>query len=643
MPTAPPLISFLRIRVVNWITGAVITENLPHLPSTWEIRGFQAGAQGQNMLGKFTIPLPPPQSREYRAGKAVFDQLDYGLRVEAYISQSGVSQGGDPRYAGFITSIRKNFDTFEISGSSDLWLLQESTLFPSEGISSLTGDINLRWYGGPTAPLLLDDFNPYVPGNYTQVGTWVAATTPAPTALPGVSCTPGGTAVQAYNFRNTKFYGVTLNGINRPYGMLWEAFCVLNTTSQSTINAGQIGIILSHARDTLGRDAHFASAVAKWNTSTSLYDIDLYINFVDPAGVETSVVTTNAFTSVRMPWTVHVQYMSNWVMQNQHAAVTSFNGKVLQDGLNSAVFFQDGAFPGFFVKSAADGLGGVTGYFANLCVFAHTSVNNAPAGGDGQDAQHTQTSPFLLGSYTQSPNSIALGIPPYQAANQETCLDTLHHSATLDGYVLRYTPQALGNTPLPISGMLSLGTLDYGPTATVTSDLTDTVIFTEGYDLLSCEIEPNAELFTTTARVAGTPGGDSGGSVDWRNIAAIRKYGFLVETVMGVAFAGFPILALLGKAIVGKRTTLASGTAKTITIIRTADNAERWRELDRISIKAPSLGLNNTTSTVVAYTFTEGSAEQTLTLDQYPLSDPQHGWSRYLSGLSYISQQFASR
>jgi hypothetical protein len=190
--------------------------------------------------------------------------------------------------------------------------------------------------------------------------------------------------------------------------------------------------------------------------------------------------------------------------------------------------------------------------------------------------------------------------------------------------------------------MRNVGQLDYGPASTVSADLSDQITFREGEDLISCSIEANAELFASSARIAGSPGSDSGGAIDWRNISAIRKYGYLQETVLAVAFSGVALLAKLGKVIVTERAATAV-TAKQLVIMRTASNADLWREGDTVRVNSRSLGLNNVPVVIMSYTFTEGSAEQTVIVDQYPLSDPLHAWSRYLSGLSYMAQAFQNR
>jgi len=54
---------FLRIRVVNRISGVEITNDLPHLhSSSLHVVGYQPGNPSNSAIGTFSIDLHPPGS-----------------------------------------------------------------------------------------------------------------------------------------------------------------------------------------------------------------------------------------------------------------------------------------------------------------------------------------------------------------------------------------------------------------------------------------------------------------------------------------------------------------------------------------------------------------------------------------------------
>jgi hypothetical protein len=66
-------------------------------------------------------------------------------------------------------------------------------------------------------------------------------------------------------------------------------------------------------------------------------------------------------------------------------------------------------------------------------------------------------------------------------------------------------------------------------------------------------------------------------------------------------------------------------------VLRDLRTADRWRELDTVTMHCPRVGLNNARVQVLGYIFVEGEGQMDLVGDQYPIGmlDPgqRHWWS----------------
>jgi hypothetical protein len=84
------------------------------------------------------------------------------------------------------------------------------------------------------------------------------------------------------------------------------------------------------------------------------------------------------------------------------------------------------------------------------------------------------------------------------------------------------------------------------------------------------------------------------------------------------------------------------GASYTARVIRDPSTADRYRELDYVTINAPTLGINHKKMLVLARTFTEGSPEETLVLGQYGTADMVAA-NRMMPGLNQMAGLFKNR
>ena len=114
--------------------------------------------------------------------------------------------------------------------------------------------------------------------------------------------------------------------------------------------------------------------------------------------------------------------------------------------------------------------------------------------------------------------------------------------------------------------------------------------------------------------MTSVPGGDSGGSIIWPRIGAAGDM-VLTDTVADVSIPSFTLLARTAAALQAIKAN--PWLAKQISVVRDPQTADRWRELDYVTLHSPSLSIAAQKVLVLGYTFTEGLATQTIYLDQY--------------------------
>lgn len=615
--------------------GAVITEDLPHPhQSSWDIVGMLAHNPGSAALGKFIIPLHLPGSTEFDAAKSTYDQLDYYMRVEAYLGyDSAAIDLGRMVFAGFITGItKKKTDTgvmYELTGMTDLVVANLSRAFPGDAISQSYGtglatpsDIRiLKNYLATNELGWCDNFNPFTASDYTStrggagtVGTWVADTEDG---FPVVKCSTGSFAVLI-----AKTGTVSNDSLNRVFA---KASARIHPSADAS-NGGIVGLGISkrngdiddsfyiYARPKNGNQVDIVVAEYTAGVLTSMTDSSSFINAQDGEGFLTfdfEICTGPDATSAMVNGKVIFGYDGG-----------VFKGSILTD-FDTGSGNRDGkggvGFP--FLVYAVPATGTATGYFTNLITMSKFAA----------DGPSTIPGTFVAGTLLTPAFSLITGIE-----TSSSYLELWSRVAIREGARWRYTPRPF------VPGVKTIGQLDL--TVDPGEDLTTKCIFTRDKgNLKETALTANDDAFATGTQVSGVAGPDGAGRTTWNDIDAMRKYGVLEDATLFVATPSFSEQRKASQQVIANKVLIGPLGSKTVVLIRDPDTVDRWREHSRITIDEPELGIYDQTARVIQYNFKEGSIEQTVTLDEFSVRNLTVPQKRTQQGLFEVSRKFANR
>ena len=589
------VVSKLRIRVIAPFTGgnSEITNDLPHLhQSTWTVVAMQPGNPGSSALGSFTIPLFPPGTEQFRAARAIYDQLRRYLRVEAYISHDGASLG-KLAFTGVITGIPKlggPSPRYELTGASDTQFALMSRPFPGEFLSNDVTSAMLKSYLGTNELGVADTFNPFTAANYTSTnlggftaGTWTGTTDD------GFNVVSNSTGTGAILISKT---GTTPN--DRWHTHYVEVTGRISPSSDAT-NAGQIGIGISNSNANLNDG--MMGFVNVFKDAGSRYEMDVQINgYVGGVATATPVmpgVMRNVDDPQTMiPFTVGALITTGGNSNGTATLSLIVNGKVVLINRTTYVIGTATRYP--VLSFAAPASGSATAYFTNLIHMTRFTTD----GGSTAAA-------FGNGTISTSTISLGYGVDP-----GPNFLETWTRLATRTGWYWRYTPQAY------VIGTRTLGTVDFE--ADPGTDRTASVIFNqEQGNLVSLEFNNNADALAADTALTGQSTLDSGGFATWRDIATLQKYGVIQDEALGFTHSDFNSQRRASYQINQNKINLDTLGAKTAVVVRDPRFADTYRELDKITIHYPEMGCNYLACRIMARTFSENSPTEILILDQF--------------------------
>ena len=631
-----PVISLLRIRVVATFNSGnkEITNNLPHLHQTHiDVVAMQPGNPGSTALGSWSCQLHPPGSEGYAAAKATYDQIDYGQRLEFYISHDGQSLG-KLYYAGIITGIRKGLGqnpVFELTGVSDLFWLNYSRPWPGESFQlsygtglTVTADYRQAHNYFSTNELgAADNFNPFTAGNYNSTnlpsltsGTWTSTTDDG---LNVVTCSTGSGAILI-----SKTGAQAACQTNRVFV---EATMRLLPSADAT-NAGGcgVGLTLNNAN---GTDSNVGWVRAKKNASTGHWDLDCIVNAY-VAGVLTQTVASSALTSTEDPdgyitVSIGLLWPSGAAAGNNQGVSLTVNGK--------AIFWAGGTIangrgdPGTsttypFVMFATPATGTANAYITNLTQQVRYS-----------DDLNSGTAIFKPGTIGTPAHSL-----PLYTQVDPTFLEVITRVANRESWYWRYTPQTY------VVGTRTIGTIDLTSDPGTDRGTNKSVVFSRlDGSLIDLQLSANADQFVSGTTSSGPPGNDSGGIAYWRDVSTMSKYGVIDDQILAVTVPNHAEMRRMALSVSSNRINLGPSGSKTATILRDPKTADVWRELDKVMIHDPELGINYLVARVMGYTFDEGQGTQTLTLDQFGIDDPTVPMRRLQQGVFQAAKLFNTR
>jgi len=569
--------SLLRFRVVNRITGAEITNNLPHLTSSWQRIGFQPGNPSNAAIDSWTIALHPPTSDAYAAAKPIYDQLQRWLRVEAYMSHDGASLG-KLYNAGPITGIDKRFATYTLSGRSDLGYLDRAQPFPGEVLAGTVTSTLIKNYMGTNEVGWADNFSPYVSAEYTSsnlpsltAGTWSATTDDGLNVVTDSTGTGAALIATQGAASGDAYYQHYVETTGRISG------------------AGIFGVGLSKS------SANCNDSVSVWVASSlvggryvATVHIVVYVAGVQVAAPSTANVLINIDDSqVMVPFTVGLLSTDN-NPAGVRARVATVNGKGVMTQSGNLLTTTSTLYP-FLVR-----LSGAP-YFSSLVHKVRYTLD----GGAG--------AAFQAGTITTTTTGLGTGSAP-----GATFLDVISSCATRDNFYWRYTPQPF------VSGSRTLGTLDYSADPGTDYGTTQRVVFSEDAgNLVDLQLTDNADPLASSIAVYGPPTLDGGGVATVNDVASLNKYGAIEDRALQAAAPDFGSLRRAAMQIMTQKTLVDTSGAKVAIVLRDPATADVARPLDKVMVHSPRMNMNHQVVRVLADTFDENSATQTLTLDQF--------------------------
>ena len=573
-----PITSLLRLRVVNRITGAEITNNLPHLTSSWQRIGFQPGNPSNAAIDSWTIALHPPTSDAYAAAKPIYDQLQRWMRVEAYISHDGASLG-KLYCAGPITGIDKRFATYTLSGRSDLGYLDRAQPFPGEVLAGTVTSTLIKNYMGTNEVGWADNFSPYVSSEYTSsnlpsltAGTWSASTDDGLNVV--TDSTGTGAALIATQ-------GAVAGDVYYQH--------YVETTGRIS-GAGTFGVGLSTS------NANCNNSVSVWVASSlvggryvATVHVVVYVAGVQAAAPSVPNVLINIDDSqVMVPFTIGLLSTDN-NPAGVRARVATVNGKAVMTQSGNLSTTTSTLYP-FLVR-----IGGAP----NFSSLVH-KVRYALDGATGSSA-------FQAGTITTTTTGLGTGSAP-----GATFLDVISSCATRDNFYWRYTPQPF------VSGSRTLGTLDYEADPGTDYGTTQQVVFSEDAgNLADLQLTDNADPLASSIAVYGPSTPDGGGMATMHDVPSLTTYGAIEDRSLHGIAPDFGSLRRAALQILTQKTQVDTSGAKVAIVTRDPSTADKARPLDKVMVHSPRMNMNHQVVRVLADTFDENSATQTLTLDQF--------------------------
>lgn len=604
---------YLKYRVIDPNSANIIAQDLPHLhPSTWTVRTVQRSFPGSTTIGDFHILLPAPYSEEGRKYRDLFNTLAERQKVEAYL---GDVITGSPKFSGVITKIRKPLNApWEISGSDTLWWLQQSQTLQGEVIPGSLSPAQLVGRFMTTQETVWDDdFSnwsggsspPHNSADYTNTGNiWTITTDP--TLGPGFAALQDTSTVSpAILTSNTSWnVGAEYEGGGN---IVIAGTIVAGTDTTLAGEAAILALADSNAQNGVqGRVYMYETGAGSgfWNVGCSIHSIS--------GGVFT--------------------------LQSQNATVFTNVSNLLVFEL-TMVIYQDSSSRAVFKMLLNGKDAGVSYTTLTPPASGRIGIRSFPAAAGGPVCYvdrlqfHTRTrqgvaTRFAQGStFTQS--TVTLG--PDLSASGQTHLDLIGLATVLDGFFVRKTPGAGPRADV----------LDYG--ANPGTDLSSSIVFEEGVNIEAegTLVGPAADLLADLVKLQAAPGVDSGGIAAWARIGNLGDM-ILSDVVYDLGIPTFKILLNYARQVQARKTS--PNVATQLTVVRTADTVEKWRELDDIQVQIPSLNINHQKQRILGYTFTEGDTKQTVWLSQFPEQTlPQAGLQRLVRTLDFLSALFQSR
>ena len=597
-----PVLAELNIRVVDSNTGTEIISELPHLhQSTWRVRGLQPGATGSAQLGSFTIPLHAPRSNEGHAAKRLYDLLDKGQRIEAYLSGSG---GSVPYQTGVITApFDRTFGPWVINGQDSLWWLQQSQLFPGEQVGPSTGPSRLVQLFGSTREVVYDS---YANALTTVSGTINNVTADPQFGLPGISA--AGTAIAMNQFGGGWNANQQYNLPTHPSDAYASALTVWGTifSDTNTTNAGAVGIFF--LADLTGANGYLCEVFTAYSGSASTgYNVGVRL-WSETAGVFTQLSQGTVFTGLQsntFPYELTcVLFNNNNTGYNFHIVL---NGKDTGVGYQTTSLLRSSGFIGVRFSEP----GAFTQYINRLRFESRTGQYGSGTWG---------TNRFQAGTVTNT-----TAVIPFITSQNQTHLDIIQLAMALDGFVCKKAPGRGYKGDVLTYGLLG-------------ADLSAQVKFVEGENVIEqgTGVFALADLFSNVTRYSTVPGGNSGGTIEWSPIANVGDMA-LIDIVTDVGAPDSSLQMASAIQVAARKSNPLQ--AYQVGIVRTSDVAEQFGVYDYVQVDLPTLRIYKQKLQVIGWDFKERQGDMPVFLNQFPMQhSKQQPLQRVSRAMEWLTQ-----
>ncbi len=600
------------------LDGTLVVDDLHHLhDSTWHVVTMQPGQQGGSAIGDFTIPLYGPKHdmwSDYWFNE--YSLIVGGMRIEGYWADS---PAGAPAFTGIIVKldVAVRDGTATLTGLDWIAIEHMSLGLVGEFAVGTTGGLVAKDYIAVNEYRMMDDMN----GHGILNGTWnnPGAAWGGPVADEGILAWTEADTTGVHLLQHTTNFSS------------YSPVCVIEAWfhfSPSVYTAGSIGELgLIVGFDGLGASALngyiLRAALVGDGGPPDTYHVLAEVGHFT-AGTGTIDLSVSCLTGLTGDHRFQITAIGDCRLAGKVIWRIMINGKDV-----TAFVTYTASPPTGYVGVRWPGSANVGQAWMSQFVFTQRRVN---------------TKWMKQGNIDTSTGPPAGNIP----VNGQSFLDMITFGASIAGCRIRK------RTAADFSGdFIDLGVVPTkgGAATNVGRDLTGSVKFQWGRNLVDLKLEGNLQSLATEIRMSGDASSAGGGNVNWVSILNAQSIGVeagslantIALTEQNVDVGTADALALRRQGENAATIRSAPNQAKTVTILRTPDVAEMFHELDLVELDCPPVDILDMPALVVGYTFRERSPFMDVQLDEWTWRQNALRQQNLESNLEILNQIFGVR
>lgn len=601
------------------LDGSLILDALHHLhQSEWNVVTMQQGSQGGSAIGDFRIPLYGPKHdlwQDYWNNE--YSKIVGGMRIEGYWADA---PAGDPAFTGIIVKLDMSLEagTVELTGLDWVAILHMSLGLVGEFAVGTSGGLVAKDYIAVNEYRLQDDMNGH--GILNGTGNWnnPGAAWGGPILDEGIMAWTEADVTGVHLLQHTTNFSS------------YSPVCVIEAWfhfSPSVYTVGTLGeMALIVGFDGLGASALngyiLRGAIVGDGSPPDTYHVLAEVGHFT-AGTGTIDISVSCLTGLTGDNRFQITAIGDCRLAGKVIWRIMINGKDV-----TAFVTYTASPPSGFVGVRWPGSANVGQVWMGQFVFTQRRVN---------------TRWMKQGNINTTAGPPAGTVP----INGQSFLDVITLGAAAAGCLIRKrtAPDFTGD----------LIDLDVAPTkgtsTNVGRDLTGSVKFQEGRNLVDCRVEGNIQTLASEVRMSGDSSSSGAGVINWVSILNAQSIGVAVGSLANTLAlteqnvnVGVPAAILLRRQ--GENISSIRGTpnqAKEVIVRRTPDVAEKFRELDLIELDCSSFGIQDHPALVVGYKFVENSPNMAVQLDQFSWKQQELHQQNLESNLEILNQIFGVR